>query len=48
MLVFLYLEMDLIFRNLIQKSREYNFPINIKLIVSDNPNAKRNYLCKKK
>ncbi len=27
-------------RNLIQKSREYNFPINIKLIVSDNPNAK--------
>ena len=26
-------------RNLIKKSREYNFPIKIKLVVSNNPNA---------
>ena len=25
--------------NLIKKSREYNFPINIKLVVCNNPNA---------
>tara|TARA_B100001059_G_scaffold137845_1_gene138030 strand:- start:812 stop:1375 length:564 start_codon:yes stop_codon:yes gene_type:complete len=26
-------------KNLIRKSRDYNFPISIKLIISDNPNA---------
>ena len=37
-------------KNLINKSRDYNFPINIKLIVSDNKKAeglifaKKNYI----
>ena len=26
-------------KNLINKSREYNFPINIKLVISNNENA---------
>ncbi len=28
------------FKNLLKRSRDYNFPISIKLIISNNPNAK--------
>ena len=33
-------------KNLISKSRDYNFPINIKLVVSDNKRLK-DLFCKK-
>ena len=35
-------------KNLIFKSREYNFPINIKLIISDNKDAEGLIYAKKK
>ena len=38
-LVYLFLGVDQIWNNLIEKSRNYNFPINFKLVISDNKKA---------
>ena len=34
-------------KNLLKRSRDYSFPITIRLVVSDNPNAKGLYFAKK-
>ena len=34
-------------KNLIKRTRDYNFPIKIKLIICNNKKCVRNYFCKK-
>ena len=34
-------------KNLLKRSRDYSFPITIRLVVSDNPNAKGLHFAKK-
>ena len=40
MLVFLFLAEGSNLKNLLKRSRDYNFPVSIKLVISNNPKAK--------